>query len=236
MLKPHFGNGILDSLPRGEREAILPELKSVTFKTGEVLYRPDERISSAYFPSACVISIINVMRDGNGVEIVTIGHEGLVGTPVIWGADRTPHQTVCQLGGEAYSIRMGTLQALVPKARTLRLLMQRHAQAVYISMGQSIACNSLHSLTQRCARWLLLTHDRVGSDRFPLTQEFLASMLGVNRQSVSVVASTLQKFGFIKYSRGYLTIVDRKGLKSNACECYQLVADQYKRLLSNPRR
>lgn len=236
MTKCDIGNGILDSLPRGEREALLPSLKRVALDAGETLYRPGDRVSSVYFPTKCVISTITAMRDGTVIEIAAVGREGVVGTHLIWGADRIPYQTLCQFGGDAYRIRSESFQAVLVRSRILRLLIQRHAQALYVSMGQYIACNGLHSLTQRCARWLLLTHDRLGTDEFPLTQDFLASMLGVNRQSVSVVASTFQKAGFIRYSRGYFMIIDRKGLKTLTCECYQVLADQYKRLPMVSRR
>lgn len=235
MSKSQTGNAILDALPPNEREAISPNLKSVSLKAGEALSRPGERLAYVHFPTGSLVSIVTVMRDGTGIEIGAIGREGFVGTHLVWGTDRATHHTMCQIAGDSACIRTETLLSLVKKTRVLRPLMQRHANAVNFSMAQSIACNRLHALTQRCARWLLLTHDRVGSDEFLLTQEFLAVMLGVNRQSVSVTASALQKGGLIKYSRGHLIIVDRKGLKSAACECYQVVADQYKRLTTIPR-
>jgi CRP-like cAMP-binding protein len=227
------GNGLLDALPQNEREAILPNLKRVSFEAGQILYRSGERISNVYFPTSAVFSMVTVMHDVAGVEIDMIGCEGLVGTYLVWGAEETPHQTLCQGAGDAWGIRALSLRACIKKGGHLRLLMEHHSHVQYVCMSQFIACNRFHTLTQRCARWLLAAHDRVDRNEFSFTQDFLALMLGANRQSVSVVVARLRKAGLIRYSRGRLTIANRKGLKSAACECYQIIAGQYKRLLTS---
>lgn len=236
MSKTQTGNGILDSLAQSEQHIMFPRFERRIVKGGDILNRAGERIAYAYFPVNCVLSMVTIMRDGTTIEVAMIGREGFIGTPLVWDVDTLPHQTLCYIGGEACRIRADLLRKCLQDVSSLRLMMQRHAQALYFSMAQSIACNRFHTLAQRSARWLLSTHDRIDGDDFLMTQEYVALALGVNRQSVSVAAQQLQSAGFIEYSRGHLRIIDRNGLKSAACECYQLIANQYKRLLSTTRR
>ena len=221
------GNRVLDAMPKAEFSALLPHLRDVTLESGEVLHNPGETISHIYFPSSCALSVILWMRDGSGVEIATIGCEGLSGSVAIMlGSLKAPSQTLCQVPGTAKSLPLNVFKSAIRNGSKLHTLTQKYAQASVTLMGQSIACNRLHTLTERCARWLLLTHDRVRGDDFSLTQEFLAMMLGVHRPAVSLAAGALQQAGFIRYRRGQVTIVDREGLESASCECYRVAMGQ----------
>jgi len=220
-------NRILDALPPEEFRSLEPHLKDVTYKPGEIIYRPGEQLSHIYFPTSCVFSVVMLMQDGAGVEIDTTGREGLTGSlQVLLGSDSAPSQTFCQVPGDTKRMSLDAFQECLANDGKLRSLTQRYARSAVTLMGQSIACNRLHTLTERCARWLLLTYDRVGSDQFTLTQEFLATMLGVHRPAVSIAAGALQQAGFIRYRRGHVTIVDADGLESASCECYRVAMGQ----------
>jgi CRP-like cAMP-binding protein len=165
------------------------------------------------------------------VEVGTVGNEGMLGLPVFLGADSSPGAAFCQVPGRALRMPAEALRAAASVEGPLRDLLQRYAQALMDQIAQSAACNRAHSTEERLCRWLLMTHDRVGADRFPLTQEFLGQMLGVRRAGVSATASILQRAGFIRYSRGTITITDRAGLESASCGCYRVVRDEFDRLL-----
>jgi CRP-like cAMP-binding protein len=171
------------------------------------------------------------MRDGLAVEVGTIGNEGMVGTPVLLGADLSPTRAFAQVPGEALRMRTVLFKEEMQNGGPLPDLVRRYTQAMVNQISQSVACNHLHSVGQRMCRWLLMTHDWVGADEFPLTHEFLAQMLGVRRPSVSVVAGILQKAGLIRYHRGRITVLDRKGLEAASCECYEVVRKESDRLL-----
>lgn len=226
MSKP-TGNRILDLLPRSEMAALEPQFREISLKSGEVTYTPGDTISQIYFPTSCVLSVIMLTQDGSGVEIATIGREGVSDSlAILLGSTSAPSQTVCQIPGTAKSLPIHVFQASMSNGDALHSLTQRYARSSVALMGQSVACNRLHTLTERCARWLLLTHDRVVSDQFTLTQEFLATMLGVHRPAVSIAAGTLQEAGFIRYRRGHVSIIDREGLESASCECYKVAMGQ----------
>ncbi|OWY64040.1 hypothetical protein B7486_49525 [cyanobacterium TDX16] len=171
------------------------------------------------------------MEDGGVVEAATVGNEGMVGLPVFLEADTIPSQAIVQIPGDALRMKADAFKAWVDQSQPLQNLLKRYTQVMFNSIMQTAACNRRHEIEQRCCRWLLMTHDRVGSDNFPLTQEFLAQMLGVRRPSVSVVASILQKAGLIRYSRGKIIILDRPGLESATCECYPVIKQEFDRLL-----
>jgi CRP-like cAMP-binding protein len=171
------------------------------------------------------------MRDCAAVEIATVGNEGMVGLEIFLGGEHTPAAAFCQVQGRAARIAADVFRQLARDSSPFTALLLRYTQAVLTQVAQSAACNRVHSIEERCARWLLMTHDRVPGDRFELTQEFLAEMLGTRRPSVSVAASILQRAGFIRYSRGRVEIVDRAGLESAACECYAVIASEYERLI-----
>jgi CRP-like cAMP-binding protein len=188
-------------------------------------------IPYVWFIERGVASVIRAMQDGTLIEVSVIGNEGMVGLPVFLGAERTPSQALVQVPGAGLRMQATLFRREVPAGSPLHDLLHRYTQTLINQMAQGMVCNRLHSIAQRCARWLLLTHDRVDSDQFPLTQQFLAHMLGVRRASVSTVASTLQKAGLIRYSRGVITILDRPGLEAAACECYRIIQAEYDRLL-----
>ncbi|MBP2229384.1 CRP-like cAMP-binding protein [Azospirillum agricola] len=175
-------------------------------------------------------SLISVLPDGDAVEVGTIGNEGLVGTPILMEANRMPYQCEVQIPGDGWRMPAMAFQAAVHQSGTLRAKLLRFAQAHFNQVAQSAACNRLHTIEERCARWLLMSRDRAGDD-FPLTQEYLAVMLGVRRAGVTVTAKLLQNAGLIAYTRGNITILDPAGLEETACDCYRIVRDEFRRLL-----
>jgi len=206
-------------------------LEFVALAAHDVVYPAGEAIDAIYFPITAVLSVLTVMRDGAAVEIGTFGCEGLSGAQVALGGERSASQVICQVPGDAYRMPVAAFLAHFETAPTFRRLVRRYAEALFNFMGQSIACNRLHPVNERCARWLLLTHDRVAGDVFELTQEFLAIMLGVQRPVVNVAARALQDAGHIRYHRGRVEIRDRAGLERAACECYRINADEFARVV-----
>jgi CRP-like cAMP-binding protein len=184
-------------------------------------------IESAYFVNSGVISVVTDLQDGTVVETATIGREGFLGLPIVFGAGKAPWRAFCQIPGEAFCTSAETLKREVERGGTLDRVIRRYAGAAMSLLAQSAACNRAHSVEQRMARWLLMTRDRVDSDEFPLTQEFLGQMLGVRRPTVSLAGTALQRAGLIRYSRGRITIVDRRGLEEVSCECYAYVKEQF---------
>ena len=227
------GNRLLDSLPAAEKAELAPHLEQVRLELKDLLFEAGKRIDVVYFPITAVASLLNLVEGTSGVEIATIGNEGLVGLSVSWGIDTVnPREFVqCQVPGRALVMDAETFASKVAAGGELTWLVHRYTQAFVTQIGQQVACNGLHSIEERCARWMLLTHDRVGSDEFPLTQEFLAQMLGVRRPSVTVVAGILQQAGFIRFHRGRITITDRRGLENASCECYRVLREVFDRLV-----
>ena len=179
--------------------------------------------------------MLTVMEDGSAIEVGTVGNEGMVGIPILLGADRIPGQAFMQVPGSATRMTAEDFKRHVTPGTPLHNLLQRYLQALFNQVAQSAACNRLHSLEERFCRWLLMTRDRVPTDEFPMTQEFLSLMLGVHRPSVSEVAGTFQRAGIIRYTRGKMLIVDRSGLEAAACECYEVVKREFDRLLGESR-
>jgi CRP-like cAMP-binding protein len=226
------GNRILDALPRDEFEPLADALERVEMSLKDYVYRRDERIEFVHFPVECVISLIAPMDDGRSVEVATVGREGMAGLPVFLQAAYTSaHDSFCQIPGASLRMPAEAFVGVANNGGGLQVLLQRYTQALFSQVAQTSACNRLHSIEQRCARWLLLTHDRVRKDQFPLTQEFIAQMLGVQRSSVNGVAGTLQKDGVIRYTRGVITILDRPALEAGSCECYRVIAEEFARLI-----
>lgn len=232
---PH-GNRILDALPEGDRARLSEVLEPVRLEMKQQLYTPGERIDSVYFALSAVSSLLNLLEGTEGVEVATIGSEGVVGLPVSWGVSHAnPRELIqAQVAGEALRMDADVFTAEMATQGRLSALVRRYTQAFFAQVSQQVVCNGLHSIQERCARWLLLTQDRVGTDEFPLTQEFLAQMLGARRPTVSTAAATLQQAGFIRYRRGRMTIADRQGLESASCECYGVVREVFDRLLPDP--
>jgi CRP-like cAMP-binding protein len=228
----HFkGNRLLEALPAEDFERLLPHLETVTLEVKDFLYETDRPIEYVYFPIDCVTSTIATMRDGRTVEVGTIGKEGMDGLLVFLGAQTAPLASFCQVPGDAARMTAEALRSEVRPGDRLYELLRRFTEATLVFAAQSSACNRLHSVEQRCSRWILHTHDRVGKDEFYLTQEFLSQMLGVRRASVSEVASAFQGEGLISYRRGNLRIVDRCGLEAATCECHGVITKEFKRLL-----
>ena len=226
------GNAILASLTGEDREQALAGGEIVEFKVRQSVYLPEERISDAYFPMGAILSVVARMRDGAMIEVGTIGREGTSAIPLVMGSDTTANECFCQVPGPAWKMPAEIFRNLLARSRTFREFLNRYLQAYVNMLGQLAACNRLHSVYERCARWLLMTQDRVGSDKFPLTHEFLAIMLGSRRSGVTVAAAALQKAGFIHYSHGTITILDRTGLEATSCECYKVTTDQFGALLN----
>jgi len=225
------GNRLLDLLPRADGERLRSRLEAVSLSIKHVVYEPDGPISHVYFPTGAVISLVTYLEGGMAVEVATVGREGMVGLPVFLGTESVPIQAFGQVPGDALRITAEAFRAEIKRNGPLVRVLNRYTQALFIQVAQVAACNRVHLVEQRCARWLLQTHDRVGADQFLLTQEFLAQMLGVRRAGVSGAARRLQKEGLIRYVRGRITVLDRKGLESAACECYRVVKREYDRLL-----
>lgn len=223
-------NFILSSLSPAEEALIRPHLEPVSLPHKMTFYRPDEPITTVWFIERGCASVINVLPDGDAVEVGTIGNEGLVGTPVLLEADRIPCQCDMQIPGDGWRMSAQALRTTVRQSDTLRTKLLRFAQAHFNQVAQTAACNSLHSIEERCARWLLMSRDRAG-DSFPLTHEYLAIMLGVRRSGVTVTANLLQNAGLIRHTRGHITITDPVGLEEVACDCYRIVRDEFRRLL-----
>ncbi|HKN37552.1 MAG TPA: Crp/Fnr family transcriptional regulator [Actinomycetota bacterium] len=226
------GNRILDALPPEAYDRLLPALSPVSLELKDLLLESGKAIDTVYFPVSAVVSLLTTMDDGSAVEVATIGNEGIVGVPVFLGAQALGARDFYQVQVPGQVVAMAAGAFLKSTGRDpLRGLVQRYAQALFSQVTQQVACNGLHSIEERCSRWMLLTHDRVGGDEFPLTQEFLAQMLGVRRASVTVAAGILQKAGFIRYFRGRVAIVDRDGLENASCECYRIIRTEFDRLL-----
>ena len=225
------GNNLLASLPKEEYKRLLPQLETVPLSLKQPLYRLNEPIEYVYFPNSGVVSVVSLLKDGRIVEVATVGNEGMIGTPILLGVDRILAETFVQIPGDGLRMKVDVFRREVPLGSPLHSLLLRYTQALMNHLMQSVVCNQMHSVEQRCCRWLLLTQDRVESDEFPMTQEFLSQMLGVRRASVSVVAATLQRAGLIRYHRGKIKVLDRQGLEAGSCECYQVVKQEYIRLL-----
>jgi CRP-like cAMP-binding protein len=228
-----FGdNAILGCLRGRDKTLALQACEIVDFKVRENVYRPEERITDAYFPLSAVISVVARMKDGAMIEVGTIGREGTTAVPLVMGSETTANESFCQVPGKALKMPARTFRILLAGSQVFRKFVNRYLQAYVNMLGQLAACNRLHSVYERCARWLLMTCDRVGSNTFPLTHEFLAFMLGSRRSGVTVAAAILQKAGFIRYSHGTITILNRAGLETTTCECYKITTEQFGSLLS----
>jgi CRP-like cAMP-binding protein len=228
-LKP--ANRLLSSLPGPAFRALRPHLERVALETKQVLFNVDVPIEHVYFPEDIVVSVLSVMQDGSAVEVATVGREGMVGLPVVLGAEKAQALAFVQVPGHGMRVEARFFREHVQRSGAMRNVLDRYTQALFTQLSQNSACNRLHSIEERCARWLLMTHDRVGADSFPLTQQFLAQMLGVRRAGVSEVASQLQREGLMTYQRGHITLKDRAGLEAASCECYRIIQSEFDRLV-----
>lgn len=224
-------NRLLLALSRAEYGRLLPSLEVVPLPAGHVLYEAHQTITTLYFPQRCVIEVHGDVEDGRRAEVQTIGNEGMAGLGVFLGGDVALARTVAQIPDHATRMSATAFRSAVRRSTPLRKLMLRYTRAVLGSLSRTPMCHRMHGLEARCARWLLTTQDRVGADRFVLTQESLATMLGVRRPSTSLAAGALRGAGLIRYSRGRVTILDRLGLEAAACSCYRVLHADYERLL-----
>ena len=228
-------NMILAALPAEDRDRLVPTLDVVPLKLKDLLHKPGEHIEYVYFPGGGFLSIVTVLEDGSMVEVATIGREGVIGVTAV--LDGTPMSSASMVQGESdtcYRMTADAFRREMDRRDAFYELMTRYSQALVGFIMQSTACNAVHSVEQRLARWLLMAQDRMGTDEFPLTQEFVAMMLGATRPTVTVVAGTLQKAGLITYHRGRITVLDRGKLESASCECYR-VATNLLRAVIRPR-
>ena len=229
-------NRLLAALPAEILERILPHLKLGPLKTRQVLQPRGKKPAEAVFPVDGVASMVSMGDSGEAVEVATIGCEGLVGLPLFLGGERAAVEVFVQVPGEGLYLPAEEFKSHVEREPAFLRTLLLYTQALLTQVAQCSACNVYHSNQARCARWLLQTHDRVKGDVFPLTQEFLSLMLGVRRATVTAIAGELQKRQFIRYHRGVIAVLDRKGLESAACECYRLINGEYDRLFGAARK
>jgi CRP-like cAMP-binding protein len=225
------GNRLLDALSEQDFRRLAPHLEPVALILGQILYQPQQTIEQVYFPRRSTVSLINILEDGSMVEVGMIGGEGAAGTPLVLASKTSPHQAIVQIPDGALRMQAEVFINQLEQIPNLKRLMLRYTQALMIQIAQTAACNCLHSIEERLARWLLQTQDRAQSDFLDLTQDFLSAMLGVRRATVSVAAGSLQTAGMIKYRRGKITILDREALEEISCECYRATKAEYDRLL-----
>jgi CRP-like cAMP-binding protein len=224
-------NKILAGLPAKEYARLAPHLTAVSLPLGEILYKTEDAIEYVYFPNSGVVSLVAHMQEGASVEVGLVGNEGMVGMPLVLGDDISPNEAIVQIADGAMKMKASVLVAELARAGQLQVLLLRYTLAAIRQISQTAACNRSHHVGERLARWLLTCHDRVNGDELKLTQEFIAEMLGTRRSGVSEAAMLLQAAGFIRYSRGHITVLDREGLEEFACECYATVKVEFDRLL-----
>ena len=225
-------NELLLNLPSGESDLVFPKLTFLPLRTHDVLHEPGETIQFVYFLNSGLASVLNVMADGKSVEVGLNGKEGFVGLPLVVGLASSPNRTLIQIAGSAFRMRAADFVKALSQCPTLNRRLQQFEQILAMQGTQVAACNRLHEVDQRLARWLLMSQDRIGSATVPLTQEFLAHMLGTRRSSVTVSAGRLQKAGLITYRRGAVQIENRPGLLRATCECYDSMERQTKKWVS----
>ena len=225
-------NRILTALPEPERQELFGLVRNVSLPVRTVLFEPGAPIEALYFPTDGVVSLVTPLHDGAIVEVATIGNEGIVGVPLVpLGALAV--RAISQVAGHSLRIEAAAFLALFERSTVFQSLVAKYTQALFGQISQAAACNRLHSSEERLSRWLLMSHDRVGSDQFMITQEFLGQMLGARRSTVSVSAGILQRAGLIRYVRGHVTIVDRAGLEAVSCECYWVIKTELERVLAH---
>lgn len=229
----NIANRILLALPHDCLQRLRPHLERVDLQQRCVLHDANAPVDYLYFVNRGLISLIKTMEDGRTVEVAAIGTEGLTGVFALYGIQPPIWDAIVQIPGEAFRIDLGRVQAEIKRSEAFRRIIQRYIHAVISEITQTAACNRLHSLEERCCRWLLLAQERAQADIFPITHEFLALMLGVQRAGLSITAGMLQKAGFIQYSRGRIEILDRAGLEATTCECHSAIRKQLKRVFDS---
>ena len=226
-------NRLLAALPSDDFRRLAGSLQPVNLELKQVLHAPGERVEVAYFPESGTVSMLAPLEGGELLEVGMIGREGMVGLPAILGTDTTATEAMVQMPGSAWRIRASALREAFEHSAALRALLLRYVQAYHTQVALAAACNARHAIEERLARWLLMAHDRAEGDELPLTQEFIAQMLGVRRAGVTVAAGSLQRAGLIRHRNGHITVLDRPGLEATACECYGTVQQQFEHILSS---
>ena len=224
-------NLLLASLPEAEMARLLPQLELVDLPLGKVLHESGVSMTSVYFPTTAIVSLLYVLENGASAEIAVTGFEGVVGIAIFMGGGSTPSRAVVQSAGKGYRLRADLMKGEFERAGPVMHLMLRYIQALITQMSQTAVCNRHHTLDQQLCRWLLLSLDRLHGDHLVMTQELIANMLGVRREGVTEAALRLQKAGLISYARGHIEVLDRHGLEERTCECYAVVKKEYERLL-----
>lgn len=229
-------NEVLAALSPRCYERLAPELDLKDYPLGEVLYHPKQTIKYVYFPRKMAVSMVNIFEDGSMVEVGVIGREGVVGVSLLSGDDISDYQAIVQIADSAWRMKAQVFRSELESNGELNSLVKRYSQALFTQVAQTAACNRMHLVGQRLARWMLLMRDRVQSNELQLTHEFIATMLGARRAGVTLAAGMLQRADIIQYSRGKVTILDLKKLEAASCECYRVVKDEYDRLLGKSGR
>lgn len=230
-VQTHEANRLLQLAGPDEYARLAPHLETVRLRRHQVLYAHNTSIREVYFPQTGIIAAVSHLRSGRHVDVGTIGNEGMLGLPVFLMADRAPLEARVHVPGVAKRIPAGVFRELLADCGSFHMVLHRYTLTFLTQVAQSAACNRAHDIAARCARWLLMTHDRMGAPRFPLTHEMLAMMLGVRRPGVSLAAASLQSAGLIRYNRGRIEIVDRRGLEAASCECYGIVREHLESVL-----
>jgi CRP-like cAMP-binding protein len=226
-----LGNQLLAQLPSALRATLTPHLRSVELDRGQSLFQAHEPLRAVYFPETSVIALLTRLKDGEAVEVGLVGRDGLAGLALIPGVNAMPYEGIVQVPGTALRMPADVLKHAVRQPGSLRDLFGRYAYTLFAFGVQTAACNALHSVKERCARWLLLTRDLVDGDEFPITHSVLATMLGVRRPSVTTIANSFQQAHLIDYHHGRMKIRDRRGLETASCDCYWLIREEQRRLL-----
>src|SRR4030095_4968285 len=229
---PHQ-NHLLDALPAAEFDRLSPHLELVPMPLGEALYESGGQLQHVYFPTTSIVSLLYVMKDGASAEIAIVGNEGILGISLFMGGETTPSRAVVQSAGYGFRLKAQLLKNEFGRFGPMLHLLLRYTQALITQMAQTAVCNRHHSVDQQLCRWLLLSLDRLSSNERTMTRELIANMLGVRREGVTEAAGKLQSAGLIHYRRGKISVLDRPGLESRSCECYQVVKDEFDRLLPN---
>lgn len=237
MPSPHSPNqnNLLAALPTAEFESLAADLELVLMPLGEIVYEPGGVLPYAYFPTSAIVSLHYVTESGASTEIAGVGNEGVVGVSLFMGGNTTPSSAVVHTAGHGYRLESCLLKREFNRAGLMQRLLLRYTQALITQMSQTAACNRHHSVEQQLCRWLLLTLDRIPSGEVVMTQELVASMLGVRREGITDIAGRLQRAGVIRYRRGHIAVLERAGLETRACECYAVVRKELTRLLSDVR-
>jgi CRP-like cAMP-binding protein len=227
-------NHLLAVLPKHELASLAAHLELVPMLLGQMLYEPGGKLVHAYFPTTAIVSLHYVMESGAAAESAGVGNEGVVGIALFMGGETTSSSAVVQTAGHAYRLHGKLLKQEFHRGEAMQRLLLRYTQALATQMSQTAACNRHHSIEQQLCRWLLLTLDRLPSNELTITQELVAYALGVRREGITEAAGKLQRNGYISYRRGHIAVLDRLGLESSACECYSVVKQEFKRLLTAP--